>query len=467
MQLNGIHSGKNRIIISSAIYVLVLLFCFAATAAPTNPVIKESDRFDTIPEILRFTQEESGRININDHFFARHLLPHTVSESLNDELGSRLLKMEEKAIEILTPLSGAKSETELDTGAMIFRTGRKIMSFELISSGMVGSNQVYVDMDAFVYDMETGMRIMADDLFEPDSMGWNIVENKVKEQLTGYFPDMEADPEKLDMLSSREHLTEVPFLMTAGRLIFCFRADELYADRQTLMYAEIYYPEINEYLNEEIRSQTDNTCYRLAAITFDDGPAASSSNLLINKLMKYGVAATFFNVGTGADRNRGAVCREHDLCFDVGSHNYIHDTRIGVQDAANGMKQMDELYSELFGLRPVLFRAPGGNFKNFIAAGNDLPMIKWSVIGGDAEDKSDGEIILMLSGRPNAGDIVLMHDLANRSSMFVEEAMPTLEQRNVMCVTVRELCSIYGLELNSEDIVISCEEQVLKIINAE
>lgn len=438
----------------------------AGMAAPTNPVIKSSDWFAEIPDILRFSQDESERIQINDHFFYRHLLPHTAQDSVDREITGRILEMEQNAIDALNLLCDESSEAELDTGAMIFRTGTKIMSFEIVASGIINNEQVYVDTDAYVYDMETGTRLTLENLFATDSAGWDILEQEARKQLTEYFPDTEADTEELNMLTSREYLGNMPFSMTAGRLIFHYRADELYDGKNTLMNVEIYYSEIRDYMREEIRGQTDNTGYRLAAITFDDGPAKGSTNLLINKLMKYGVPATFFNVGEHLLKSNGAaVCREHDLCFDVGSHSYVHQVSgVKTSEAETWMKEMDDLYISLFGIRPVLFRAPGGNFNSFIKAGNDLPMIKWSVIGGDAEDKTDYEIIQMLSGRTNAGDIVLMHDLANRSSQFMEESMPTIESRNVLCVTVRELCSIYGLELNSSEIVTSCEEQVLGIL---
>ena len=452
----------------TALLACMCILCMSAvgTAAPTNPIIKESDRFDEIPEILRFRQTESGRIEINQHFYARHLLPETAVRNVNDEIGRRVLEMEQKAVEFITPLSGDRQEAELDTGAMIQRTGKKIMSFEIIAAGQVNNEQVYVDVDAYVYDMEDGRRITPDDLFDPESEAWEILENRTREQLEACFPDTEADAETLERLSSPEHLSVTPFTMTPGRLIFHYRADELYEGRNTLINVEIWYPEIEQYMKEEIRSQTVNTCYRLAALTFDDGPAKGSTNLLIYKLMKYGVTATFFNVGSNVvKRSPGAVCREHDLCFDVGSHGYEHEVKVrNVEQGRELLEKTDELYLKMLGVRPVLFRAPGGNFGMYKKAGNDLPMIKWSVSCGDTTGSTDEEIIMTLSGRPNAGDIVLMHDLSNNSSRYMEECLPALENRNILFVTVRELCSIYGLELNSEDIVTGCEEQVVELL---
>ena len=116
--------------------------------------------------------------------------------------------------------------------------------------------------------------------------------------------------------------------------------------------------------------------------------------------------------------------------------------------------------SAIIGVGPVMMRAPGGYDDNFIRAGVTLPLIHWSLISGDAvANESNRTSVSYVSNHVSYakdGDIILCHDLNERSWLFAERYLPKLEQRNFLLVTVQDLCVLRGVALTPGVAVYGC-----------
>ena len=133
----------------------------------------------------------------------------------------------------------------------------------------------YVDFDARVYDIKTGKRIRLTDIFPEGSEAWSILSAEVRAQLSAAFPALDADEETLAALADKKQLETAPFTMGAARLTLTYRADALYPGKNTLLHVNIDYQKLRQHMTPSAFAQTDNSRFRMAALTYDDGPCAT------------------------------------------------------------------------------------------------------------------------------------------------------------------------------------------------
>ena len=62
------------------------------------------------------------------------------------------------------------------------------------------------------------------------------------------------------------------------------------------------------------------------AFTFDDGPESRFTPKLLDLLKKYNISATFFVLGSKAEKNPGLIRRMNQEGHLIGLHNYVHRT---------------------------------------------------------------------------------------------------------------------------------------------
>ena len=71
------------------------------------------------------------------------------------------------------------------------------------------------------------------------------------------------------------------------------------------------------------------------ALTFDDGPNATTTNDVIDKLEKYDIVASFFLIGNNInDESAKAVKRAYDLGCEINNHSRTHSnmTELSAED---------------------------------------------------------------------------------------------------------------------------------------
>jgi peptidoglycan/xylan/chitin deacetylase (PgdA/CDA1 family) len=102
---------------------------------------------------------------------------------------------------------------------------------------------------------------------------------------------------------------------------------------------------------------------RTVALTFDDGPGGSTAAILAI-LARYGVPATFFNIG-GSMANRPALVREEAAAgYVLGDHTWDHP-HMQLLPTATQAAEIDRVTAEqraLTGTVPCVFRPPYGDY---------------------------------------------------------------------------------------------------------
>ena len=413
----------------------------------------------SIPDALRFTQMTVDREYLRDKQYILRTYPETANETVNADLRALIDSMTEKARPFM-PEGKVDPISYLDVGATIFRTGSQWMSFLTIAHIAFNKEQTYVDFDARVYDMVSGGRLALTDLFAEDSAAWELMAQEVKRQLTDYFITEAPDPAALEALCTREALENAAFTLTPAKLELHYRADTLYPGKNTLMHVKLYYSALRPLMTEKGQEITDNSRYKMIALTYDDGGARGTTNNLVRCLQKYGANATFFIVGTMMDNNHDIMCRQQDAGYAMASHNYVHTYNgINTESVSRWKKQFDTLMDAIVGVRPAYMRAPGGHSTQFTNADVGLPVIHWSLISSDADNKNVDQIAGRVIYGARDGDVVLMHDLNPLSSEYSEMILKELENRDFLCVTVDELFDHYGVALEPNTIYWGCVDE--------
>jgi peptidoglycan/xylan/chitin deacetylase (PgdA/CDA1 family) len=161
---------------------------------------------------------------------------------------------------------------------------------------------------------------------------------------------------------------------------------------------------------------------KTVALTFDDGPGASTASIL-SILESYGVPATFFNLGQNAAARPQLARDEAAAGYLLGNHTWDHPNMTKLPASAQGT-EMDRASAEqrtLTGTQPCAFRPPGGNYNSTtlsLAQQRRMKFWTWSV---DTEDwKANGSSssywvnrIISLAeqeGRVLQHPVVLMHN---------------------------------------------------------
>ena len=188
------------------------------------------------------------------------------------------------------------------------------------------------------------------------------------------------------------------------------------------------------------------------ALTFDDGPQATSTRKILATLARFDARATFFVLGAKA-RQTPEILREIAAAgHDLGIHGDTHDRRLSLRhpDAiAASLERALAAVETATGARPRLFRPPIGHVspRTAVAARRlGLTLVGWSVRSRDglASTTAEQATRRVLAGlRPGA--IVLLHDAAehdDREPVAVTALPAILEaiaRRGLKCVPLSQL----------------------------
>ncbi|WP_329570787.1 polysaccharide deacetylase family protein [Kitasatospora sp. NBC_01266] len=154
---------------------------------------------------------------------------------------------------------------------------------------------------------------------------------------------------------------------------------------------------------------------KVIALTFDDGPSPIDTPHVLALLREHGVTATFFMIGKNVARYPDTAREVVEAGHLVGNHTWSHPdlgtlSRSGVH---REIERTSETIAGICGVRPVLFRAPGGHFtRNSYAVCADLGLrsICWNVDPEDWSDPGVGTIASRVLTATRTGSIVLNHD---------------------------------------------------------
>ena len=430
------------------ISLITLLFMLAMSTLAAG----KEQFYTEMPYFLRFTQE-TIKEPVAEEVFLQRTYPDTANDAVDAAMRELIDDMAASNLPLL-PLETGSVPSYLDVSAIVSRTGTSVLSFLTLAEVTKDMEHLSCDYQTRVWDIETGKQLALSDFFAEDSGAWDVLRSAVRDQLTAAFPSHEPDAQALDQLLTDESLKSAAFTLGAARLTLTYRADAIYPGKSTLLHVHVYYPEIREMMTDFGKAQTDNSRFKMIALTYDDGGARGYTRSVLNVLRRYGAQATFFIVGRNIARNHDIHALQQNGGYSIQSHTYSHkypsDLKIG--DAREEKARMEQELGELIGVIPTMMRAPGGEDGYFSRRELGYPLINWSAPSGDSGNDNVNGIIKALKNRAREGAIVLMHDINPRCHKYSEAFLSHLTEQGYLCVTVEELFSDAGVPLEPNKI---------------
>lgn len=428
--------------------VIALLLCLFSPAA------RAQETYDAMPCAVRFEQETVEE-SVGKDAVVRVTKPVTCQSAVDEEIAALLDAMARQARPELP--EGPELFACLDASAQISRCGERLLSFLILCEVSADHELVSVRFETRVYDMLDGRRVTLADLFPPRSGAWDALSRAAREQLCGAFPGREIDGEALDAFCAPEKLREADFTLGPAYLTLTCRADALYPGEKTLLHVRVPLRELRPMMEERYRRLTDNSRYRLLALTFDDGSALRRSRSLLATLRGHGALATYFVVGRTMRNNHDILARLQNAGFSVQSHTYTHHypESFTTEEAFEDKARFAEELASITGVPPTLLRAPGGMEQFYVKHAYGYPLIHWSRPGGDSGGTSADAVVRRVTRYGKDGDIVLLHETNEAVCRYTERILRHFEEKGFLFVTVQELFEMRGVPLEADRVYYS------------
>lgn len=155
------------------------------------------------------------------------------------------------------------------------------------------------------------------------------------------------------------------------------------------------------------------------ALSFDDGPDPTWTQQILDVLDRYQVPATFFVLGSSAERWPGLVSEMARRGHSVQNHTWGHPYLTQLSDEAilGQLSGTSDVIERILGARPACYRAPYGDVNarvDALAASLGMTQVSWNVAPPDYLSPPPQSIIDNVMGRasvlPGEGLVVVLHD---------------------------------------------------------
>lgn len=189
------------------------------------------------------------------------------------------------------------------------------------------------------------------------------------------------------------------------------------------------------------------------ALTFDDGPDPVYTPMLLDLLKKYDAKATFFVVGSSAEKNPEVIRRIHNEGHLLGIHNYKHHTNwlMGPKTVNRHVSMTAKIIKDVTGQEAHYYRPPWGIVNLFdFTKRNDFQLVLWSGMFKDwrmktGVDRLTQRMVTKLRG----GEVFVLHDCGTTLGADEEAPLAMLEalervleeakRRGLSSITIEDL----------------------------
>jgi len=193
-----------------------------------------------------------------------------------------------------------------------------------------------------------------------------------------------------------------------------------------------------------IRGRLKGFSEKVIALTFDDGPSDNITPQILAALKKHQARATFFVLGQMVKAYPQQVKQIVADGHAIGIHSYSHSWSPAMPKAIEEMDKTRTLLQNAIGRETFLFRPPYGLTTGSharLALSRKYAVLLWSRTGADTGTRDADVVRDNVAPYPNPGEIVLMHDCANKqhTATALPQILDRLEKAGYSFVTIPEL----------------------------
>lgn len=189
------------------------------------------------------------------------------------------------------------------------------------------------------------------------------------------------------------------------------------------------------------------------ALTFDDGPNPTYTPKVLDVLKNHNVPATFFVMGSRAERNPDIIRRIISEGHTLANHTWTHPDlrKLSKEQIISEIQRTEEVLFRITGRRTALVRPPyGGVSRDVIENLRDMnyKIINWDVDSVDWSSQDVDQILINTLPSVRDESILLFHDGGGdgHSRKGTVDVLPelifTLRMNGYEFVTVNELLKI-------------------------
>ncbi len=193
------------------------------------------------------------------------------------------------------------------------------------------------------------------------------------------------------------------------------------------------------------------SCSSALALTFDDGPDPKSTPMFLDRLEGLGWKATFFMLGSMAEREPALTREVQARGHEIALHGYLHKNLLWRTPRAtdSDIRKGFDTMAQITGTTPRFYRPPYGvlNTQALLTTRSlKLTPVLWTTWGRDWRAKATPESVFYdLANGIQAGATLLLHDSdctsAKESYLSALGALDPLSERVTrLGLSVERLC---------------------------
>lgn len=187
----------------------------------------------------------------------------------------------------------------------------------------------------------------------------------------------------------------------------------------------------------------------MVALTFDDGPNPNYTPRILQVLEENYSHATFFVVGTNAEKYPEVLQEIAASGCEIGNHTYSHAnlTDIDSEDVEGEIEKVNRAVKKATGEITTVIRPPYGAYNDAVLNQLHQPVVLWDLDTEDWDSRNAQTIVDHIIANIDDGDIILMHDIYESTAEAVELLVPRLKEMGYQVVSVSEMAEYKGKEL--------------------
>ena len=180
------------------------------------------------------------------------------------------------------------------------------------------------------------------------------------------------------------------------------------------------------------------------AITFDCAWGTEHTDAILEALAAENVRSTFFMVEFWSEKYPEYVKKIDEAGHEIGTHSATHSymSKLSAEAIVSELRTSSAAIENVTGKKVDLFRAPYGDYDDLLidtAVAEGFFTIQWDVDSLDWKDLTADEIASRITGKVQAGSIILCHNNGLHTAEALPLVLATLKNRGYEIVPVGEL----------------------------
>ncbi len=180
------------------------------------------------------------------------------------------------------------------------------------------------------------------------------------------------------------------------------------------------------------------------AITFDCAWGCEDIDSILTTLKSHNCHATFFVLGTWAEKNSDAMKKIVADGHEIGNHSYNHThyTTFSREKMIEDIKKANDAIKNSCGVAPVLFRAPSGDYNNTVIEvchSFRMEYVQWSIDSLDWRGLNCEQMLERIIPKTKSGDILLFHNDTAHTAESLDRILTELEKKGFSFLKVSDL----------------------------